>query len=229
MIIYKTTNLKNNKTYIGKDLKNNPDYLGSGSVLKSALKKYGRINFKKEILCFCNSVEELNEKEKYFIKYFKSINKAEYNIAEGGIGGNTLLHASEDKKEQFKKKTSIASKGRYKGVSFDEKYGDRAEHIRQKIVDKCKNRKMPEKTKLILINLMKGKSYEERFGIEKGSYLKEIRKKLSKKLKVMNITTGKVFDSIKEASRFYKVKDSNISLVCKGKRNSAGSYEWKYV
>ena len=41
MIVYKTTNLINGKIYIGKDMKNNPNYLGSGTILRRAIKKYG--------------------------------------------------------------------------------------------------------------------------------------------------------------------------------------------
>ena len=47
MIIYKTTNLVNKKIYIGQDSKNNPEYLGSGAIVKKAIKKYGKENFKK--------------------------------------------------------------------------------------------------------------------------------------------------------------------------------------
>jgi hypothetical protein len=50
VIIYKTTNLINNKIYIGKSNTNNSDYLGSGKRLKLAIKKYGKENFKKEML-----------------------------------------------------------------------------------------------------------------------------------------------------------------------------------
>jgi group I intron endonuclease len=91
MIIYKTTNLINNKIYIGKDKHNNLKYLGSGIAIKSAIEKYGKNNFKKEIIeeCFDNDI--LNEKEKYWINKFNSTNrKIGYNIAYGGEGGDTI-------------------------------------------------------------------------------------------------------------------------------------------
>ena len=44
MIIYKTTNIINGKYYIGKDINNSSHYLGSGILLKKAIKKL-RSNF----------------------------------------------------------------------------------------------------------------------------------------------------------------------------------------
>lgn len=90
MVVYKTTNLIDNKIYIGKDSNNNPKYLGSGKVLKQAIKKYGRENFIKEILEVCISVEILNEREIYWISFFNSNNKIiGYNLTNGGDGGKT--------------------------------------------------------------------------------------------------------------------------------------------
>ncbi|MCR4661666.1 MAG: GIY-YIG nuclease family protein [Clostridia bacterium] len=86
--IYKTTNLINNKFYIGqhKNNKNNSSYLGSGKILKYAINKYGKENFKLEILEECDSQQKLNEREKYWIKILKNENC--YNISDGGNGGN---------------------------------------------------------------------------------------------------------------------------------------------
>jgi len=91
MIIYKTTNLINGKIYIGRDKNNNPDYFGSGKILQLAFNKYGIENFKKEILEDCESLEKLNEQEKYWINYYNSTDrKIGYNIALGGNGGDTI-------------------------------------------------------------------------------------------------------------------------------------------
>jgi len=85
MVIYLTTNNINGRKYIGLDSANNPYYYGSGTALKLALKKYGRRNFTKEILCHCNSIDELNKKEQYYIDKYNAIeNPLFYNIAIGG-------------------------------------------------------------------------------------------------------------------------------------------------
>ena len=54
MIVYKTTNLINGKIYVGKYEGNRENYLGSGYILKKAIKKYGRENFKRENCGFEN-------------------------------------------------------------------------------------------------------------------------------------------------------------------------------
>ena len=46
--IYLSINLINGKRYIGQSKQNNPHYYGSGSIIKMAIKKYGRKNFEKK-------------------------------------------------------------------------------------------------------------------------------------------------------------------------------------
>lgn len=105
MIIYKTTNLINNKIYVGKDTNNNDKYLGSGLLLQNAILKYGKQNFTKEILQICNNLIELNDAEIYWIKHYNSTDKnIGYNISLGGNGGDTYTNNPKlnEIKEKFK-------------------------------------------------------------------------------------------------------------------------------
>ena len=109
-VIYKTTNLINGKFYIGKDSNNDPTYLGSGILLKLAIKKYGSENFVKEILEEC-LIDELSKKEIFWIEELNAIHDG-YNIAAGGKGGNTRLGYSEEQYLEWKLKKSIAQTGK---------------------------------------------------------------------------------------------------------------------
>lgn len=86
---YQTTNLINGKYYIGIHSTNNLDdgYLGSGILLKKAIKKYGKVNFNKTILCFFDTREELVEEEKFLITNEFVNNDQNYNLGLGGNGG----------------------------------------------------------------------------------------------------------------------------------------------
>lgn len=93
-IIYKIKNLINNKCYVGKHetFNINDSYFGSGKILKLAIKKYGRDNFIKEIIDYCNSSEELCEREIYLIKEVNSLYPNGYNINNGGKGGDNFTN-----------------------------------------------------------------------------------------------------------------------------------------
>ena len=86
--IYKTINLLNGKSYVGQHTtyKEYDSYLGSGSELKKDIKKHGSKYFIKGIIEYCDTQEELNDKEKYWIKELNTIENG-YNISEGGSNG----------------------------------------------------------------------------------------------------------------------------------------------
>jgi group I intron endonuclease len=103
MVIYKIINIVNNKIYIGKDINNNSSYFGSGKLVKRAIKKYGKENFKKEILEHCADLQKLNEQEIYWIKKFNSTDPIiGYNITMGGEGGDTF--SNNPNREEIRKK-----------------------------------------------------------------------------------------------------------------------------
>jgi len=140
-IIYKTTNLINQKIYIGSDTKNNgngnPNYLGSGILLKKAIKKYGIKNFSKEIIFFCESMEELKNKESETIKFYNSNNRAiGYNISDGYWGGDTLTNHPEI--ESIRKKI-IANKPENLSSIIKDYYNNEDQIKKQKRIESIKN------------------------------------------------------------------------------------------
>lgn len=117
--IYCTTNLVNGKKYIGQHKycgRIDKYYLGSGVALNNAIKKYGRENFKREIICECKSLEELNNKEIYYINLLDAVNDSKYyNIDSGGNGGHGnqwWKTATQEQIDQSNKIRSIKMSGK---------------------------------------------------------------------------------------------------------------------
>ena len=111
--VYLTTNLVNNKQYIGQHYGELDDsYIGSGNTLKKAIEKYGKNNFKKEILEICNSYEEMNIAERKWINFYNAVESDNfYNIAQGGFNSNPCAGLSEEAQALRKKRISEATKG----------------------------------------------------------------------------------------------------------------------
>lgn len=129
MIIYKVTNLVNEKVYIGKtvqslagrknkhlyDVRNNSNYL-----FHRAIRKYGEENFTWEIIDKCLFDESLTVLEKHYIKEFHCITPKGYNLTEGGEGSLGFKHSPESIKkmmghgcsDETRKKISESSKNR---------------------------------------------------------------------------------------------------------------------
>lgn len=87
--LYQITNIINNKIYIGVHKTHNPDdgYMGSGKVIKSAIKKYGIENFKKEILETFDTYQQALDKEAKVVTDEFLLREDVYNLRRGGTGG----------------------------------------------------------------------------------------------------------------------------------------------
>ena len=189
--IYKITNTINGKFYIGQAIdieerwkSHRRNSLNSKSKeynypLYRAIRKYGIENFSFEIVEEC-SIEELNEKEIYYIGEFNSYIHAEnsqgYNMTLGGEG--TRGHKAS---KETREKISIATKGESNPM-----YGKRgelsplfgrkfSEEHRQKISKALSKRKLSKETIARISQSKKGRKLSE-----------EHRQKISEKTKGEN-------------------------------------------
>jgi len=231
MVIYKTINLVNGKIYIGQDKHNNPRYLGSGKILHLAFQKHGIENFKKEIVEVCESQEMLNQREEFWISYYKSTDrKIGYNIAKGGNGGDTISNHPD--KEQIGKrhsdwmKENNPTKGRKKTENEIENWknsyvgkwkGEKNPNFGSKRSESSKE-KMSEERKRWWINLSESereeigkKISEANIGRPVHAWTEEQKKAHSKWMKENNPFGGKTHtDEVKK----------RISLANSGKPKS---------
>lgn len=120
--LYKTTNLVNQKFYIGVHSTNNLDdgYLGSGNQILRAIEKYGDKSFSKKILKFCNSREELAQLERQVVNEKLLLRDDVYNIRLGGlVKPDNIKHPIEVRQQMSETRRKIWSDPEYKKRLLD--------------------------------------------------------------------------------------------------------------
>lgn len=159
--IYLIVNKVNGKTYVGQRKSSKEwhedKYMGSGVYLKSAKKKYGIENFEKFLIQHCYSKEETNAAEKFWIAEYRSRGKAEYNITDGGDGGNGVKgkHLS----EEHKRKISEGNKGKHHSEEQNRKH---SEFMKGRVPwNKGKSGYLSKESRKRISEAHKGKSHSE--------------------------------------------------------------------
>ena len=228
--IYSIENVVNHKKYIGQSIniksrwcKHKVD-LNNGShdndYLQKSWNKYGENNFEFEILEEC-SEEELNEKERYYIDLYNTMNRDYgYNLKSGGQDKNYVT-------EYVKNKISESNKKYYE------------EHPEAKIkssINAYKQWSNPEiKAKISgANNYMYGKTHTEEARRKISEAQKGHVSKYRNKTPVFCIELNKLFEDSVIACRELGLnisRSGNIHEVCKGIRNrkTVGGYHWKYL
>lgn len=105
MYLYEIKNLINGKIYIGIHTTNNlyDGYSGSGKFLNLAYAKYGKHNFKKTILAFYTSLDDLVNDEKKIVDVDFVRHPQTYNCDLGGSGGKIWTKELREKMSKTQK------------------------------------------------------------------------------------------------------------------------------
>jgi len=217
LLIYKIQNILNNKSYIGKCSNglgrvmqhfrdfSNPNQEYRAKMLYRAMNKYGKQNFIWEIICFCDTITELNEKEKENIKNFNTTNrKYGYNLTAGGTGGDTWSVRTEEERATTSKKISAANRMSHKNNPKRALESAKNLGIMRKNPDK--SRKNAEVSSARLKNLNK---IDPRF---MGA----------RKIPIVCLETNKIYNSMKEVALELGVSHSAIVYSVKHKAKCKG-------
>jgi len=244
-IVYQITNKVNNKIYIGahKTDNLNDSYMGSGRLIKTAIKKYDIANFSKEILFIFDNADDMYNKERELVSETFVADSKTYNLKCGGHGGwpknqNTpanLYRLNSWSKYQHEK-------------TYDEIYGrDRATEIKRKISASSRGRIVTSHRKdqmreyMINNNPMKNKPHSEEtkrkishtlitnksnVGEKNGLYnnpsaRRKIAEKRSKIHHLHNIFTGEdlIVKNITDWARTNNINSSTVLVYfCKNKQ-----------
>ena len=229
--IYLTTNLINNKKYIGQHYgKLDDNYLGSGVLLQKAIEKYGKENFSKSILQVCEK-ENIDEWEKYYIALFNAVeNENFYNLAEGGQCGDGWQAA-----QRWFAKHPEEAKELYQanGQRLQQWAQEHPEEYQEKVIkpliegSKKWREEHPTEVQEIMKKVNCGKEkWQQEHPEEHQKQIDKWRRSgaLANSQTVICLTTGEIFASQCEASRHYGIPQSNISKCLKGERRSAGKH-----
>jgi group I intron endonuclease len=223
MIIYITTNLINGKKYIGKDKNNIPSYIGGGILLKEDIKKYGKNNFKKEILEYCFNVNDLKQKEIFWLEYFNAANNSDFynltNKSYGSVNGPTFT------KKYIKRGKTIseAKKGKkYPNIGKALK-GKKRPEISKALLGKKKSKEHCEnlsKAKKGIPSSKKGKpDYKQRgkpkpgAGPKKGS--KNPNAGRNTGVKIIDTETNIVYDFVKDVLKEFGFHKRKLYIILK--------------
>ena len=208
MIIYCITNKINGKQYVGQTIRTPKERFDEHcrrdtTYIGKAIAKYGRENFKIEVVDSSLLIDDLNEKETYWIKRCNTLKPNGYNLCYGGNNTFGYKHKLESRLKMSKtkklKKSALGEKNHFYGKNH-------TEETREKMKEAWASgrRKLTEEHKRKMIAARQTR-------------------------KVRNLTTGEVFDSILEAANKYDIKPTHITRVCRGRRKSTGGFEWEYV
>ena len=244
-IVYLTTNLINQKIYVGihSTYNLNDGYIGSGTILSKAIKKYGKENFQKQILYFCLTRNDAKEIEKRIVNQNFILLSYVYNKALGGEGGDVLLAKGKtyeeiygkEKAKELKEIRSFSLKGKTKTkehcnnikVGKNKKPYKTSLETRIKLSQKSKGklngfygRNHSEESKRIIGSKSKNRRWKKGKDHFKFIDIKIYDIKLCLELFYQNISYKKIYEKYKEITNQNINKALHIIIKAAGYKSS---------
>jgi len=201
------------------------------------------------------TIEEACRYEKIIIKTIgRRDNKTGYlsNLTDGGEGVSNIIVSKETRdkisktlKETYIKNPELIENNRLQAIGNRYNFGKKHTEKTKKLISlKGKGRKDSVITKERKSKAFKGRKYSLEHNIKisnalRGKKLSEDRiKKLSiahlgqkaiNCIKVRNIETNEIFESLYSASKKHRVDRHNIAKCCKKLKNTCGGFHWEYA
>lgn len=234
MVIYKITNKINGKSYIGQTIGSIEsrwkahNWTKNGCrVLKNAIDKYGKDNFKIEVIEVCNSLEQLDKQEMFWIKELNTLVPHGYNLK---TGGNRSAYSDETRKRMSDaKKTDFIPWNKGLTKTDDPRIGNQGsrgtENPRLGKPGYWLGKKMPPSTGEKLSRAKKGKPLilSPEGCVARLEGIKKLR------IQVFCHQNKKTYISISEAEKDLGLQPGNISRIINGKQRKTKGYTFAKV
>jgi group I intron endonuclease len=252
--IYCIERIKTGKKYIGQHIGYiNDNYWGSGVAITQALKKYGKDEFKKYILEYC-SIEDLNEREIYWIKFYNTFLGEGYNRDNGGRSNSGFwanldevskkeIHQKRlnNRPEDFKERCLIAFQSRDNKSIGDKLKGRKYSHQTiEKMSKSALGREVSKETRDKISKGKLGKTLtpeqcknisDATKGKPKSFRTEEHKQKLRKPVKQLDLQGNFItlWEGVSFAGKALNIDYSGITHCCNGKAKTSGGYKWEWA
>lgn len=222
---YITTNLVNGKRYVGSHRANdfNDGYLGSGRLIQNAIKKYGKNNFIREILCLHDSSDEAYRYEGVFINGYCTLFPHGYNLSPTGGFLCSGRHHEEYGKEAHNRMKMEYKKGIRRPWSLGLTKEDHPSIM--SMSNKLIGRKLSDKNKRLAIYTLRNSK-----GVQGYRWTEKQRLKKSKAIYQYDLDGSfiKEWGGSRLAAEKLGISGQAITHCVNGRIKSSGGFIWRY-
>ncbi len=225
-VVYLLTNKLNLMRYVGKTTKKLRLRLYqhrnlNNTYIDRSIQKYGWENFSVEILEECETPEQLNEREIFWIKFLDTKRPNGYNLTDGGDGNHGYIVSEKTRKLRSE---NSPLKRAVRCIDTNQIFSSitaaaKSLNISETSIWKVCNRIF------IRANGLKFEYLDD--PLTEKEKLREAKKIIGKAVRC--IDTNENFDSISEAAKYFNLCKSHVSAVCNGRLLSTGHLHFEYV